>query len=447
MEHLEQLRCSGLFEKRVPRYTSYPPVNRFVVGEGALRQQRWLRAVPHGATVSLYVHIPYCETICWFCACRTQAVDEKSTIENYVSILLQEIAQIRAQLPASIFLNRLHMGGGTPTMLTPERMQTLLDSIYEAFPRATGFECSIEIDTTNVTTEMIECLISNGMNRAIVGVQDFDKKVQKEIGRPQSFEQTLDIVRQLRHAGLESLDMELLYGLPRQSRRTIAETTQHVLAFDPDRIAVCEYAHVPNLAKRQILIDARYLPSAEDAFQMFQVARHILVSDGYEAVGMDHYVRPGDKLIKARDEKRLKRDFQGYSDNASHALIGLGASAISHFPQGYVQNASATSVYCSAIEKNCLAGHLGYDLTHMDRVLACMIEMLMCRFEIDLDDVRQVFPAERPLIDTSIATLRKVFGPYVETSSQKLVIKPEAQPLARLMCNTLDHLRETELNQ
>ncbi|MGD9295090.1 MAG: radical SAM protein, partial [Roseobacter sp.] len=313
----------------MPRYTSYPPANRFVEAEGALRQVRWLRAVPHGATVSLYVHVPYCETLCRFCACRTQAADEKGAVARYVSILLQEIAQVRAQLPASVFLSRLHMGGGTPTILPPEQMQLLLDTIYEAFPRAEGFECSIEIDTTNVTAEMIDCLMANGMNRAIVGIQDFDEKVQQAIGRRQRFDQTLEVICQMRRAGLKYLDMELLYGLPRQSGATIAETAQQVLALDPDRIAVCEYAHVPNLAKRQILIDARYLPSAEDAFQMSRIARSILLSDGYEALGMDHFVRPGDNLIKARSEKRLKRDFQGYSDNASHALIGLGASAIS----------------------------------------------------------------------------------------------------------------------
>jgi len=440
MEHLEQLRYSGLFESRVPRYTSYPPANRFITAEGSLHQSRWLEDVPKGATLSLYVHVPYCKSLCWFCACRTQAAETGRAVDVYVDVLLEEIALVKDKLPDGIKLSRLHLGGGTPTMILPAQMERLLDAIDSAFHKADGYDCSVEIDPMQVSVPALENLVSHGMNRARIGVQDFDPAVQKAIGRAQTFEQTFEVVRSLKKLGLPNLDMELLYGLPRQSAASIAETAQQVLALDPDRVAVCEYSHVPNLAKRQIMIDARGLPSAEDAFLNAQVARHMLLTDGFEPVGMDHFVKPGDRLIKARDTRSLRRDFEGYSDNASYALIGIGASAISRFPQGYVQNASATSIYRKLIRQGSLAGNRGYELTRNEQVVACMIEMLMCRFEIDADTVRQKFPDSAVFADKLLDGLRKVYKTHFEISATRLAIKKGSHPLARMVCNTLDQL-------
>ena len=440
MEHLEQLRCSGLFESRVPRYSSYPPAHRFIPAEGRLHQEQWLGQVPHGSTLSLYVHVPYCKSVCWFCACRTQAAENEGVIADYVESLLAELKAVRAHLPQSVTLGRLHLGGGTPTIINPDDMARLLDAIYSALPRSDAFDCSVEIDTTQVTPEMIDNLAQLGMNRAIIGVQDFDTKVQRAIGRKQSFDQTFRAIGILRELGMPQIDMELLYGLPKQTANSIAETAQQVLSMDPDRVVVCEYAHVPSLAKRQILIDARNLPTAEDAFLNAQVARQILLSDGYEAVGVDHFVKPGDSLIAARNNQTLRRDFEGYSDDASHALIGLGASAISRFPQGYVQNASATSVYRNTVSTRGLAGNRGYELSQSEKVVAHMIERIMCRFELDVPSIRQAFPSASPLIDQLLNTLQKVHFARIDASPERLVIKPEYRPLARMVCNTLDHL-------
>lgn len=442
MEHLEQLRYSGLFESRVPRYTSYPPANRFLSAEGQLHQVQWLDGVPHGSQLSLYVHLPYCKAICWFCACRTQAAENDAVVTDYVEALLKELEAVSNHLPKSVSLSRLHLGGGTPTMIKPEDMTRLLDAIYSALPRSDGFDCSVEIDTTQVSRRMIQTLASFGMNRATVGVQDFDPNVQHAIGREQGFEQTFRVVGELRELNLPHIDMEMLYGLPKQSANSIAETAQQVLSMDPDRVAICEYAHLPNLAKRQILIDARGLPTAENAFLNAQIARHMLLSDGYEPIGIDHFVKPGDSLIAARNNQTLRRDFEGYSDNASYALIGLGASAISHFPQGYVQNASATSVYCDTVQRAGLAGSRGYDLSQDDQVVAHMIERIMCRFELDVPAIHQQFPAARKLVDQLLDAVRKVYGLCIDDSPERLVIKPEYHPLARMVCSTLDHLGE-----
>lgn len=444
MERLEQLRESGLFSSRVPRYTSYPPANRFISDEGGLHQNQWLSAIPHDASLSAYIHIPYCHELCWFCACRTQAAESIDAIGRYVDVLLREIAQVRKKLPASVSLSRLYLGGGTPTMMLPAQMKKLLDAIYAAIPPAPGFEFFVEVDTTNVSPAVIDSLLHHGMTRALVGVQDFDINVQNAIGRRQSFEQTLDVVRQMRATGLQNLDMEMLYGLPRQTVRSIADTAQQVLALDPDRLAVCEYSHIPNVAKRQMMIDARYLPTSEQAFVMSQTAHQILISDGYKAVGIDHFTRPGDRLIAARDNGTLRRDFQGYSDNASHSLIGFGTSAISRFPQGYVQNASATSVYTNHIRNGRLAGDRGYDLTATDQLVAFMIEMLMCRFELATDAVRERFPSGRDFVAKAIDKLSRTFEPFLEVSPERLIIKPVAYPTARLICNALDQMGRDE---
>ncbi|MEE4187712.1 MAG: radical SAM protein [Roseobacter sp.] len=428
----------------MPRYTSYPPANRFIPSEGSLYQNEWLDAVPDGAALSLYVHVPYCKALCWFCACRTQAAENGKAIDQYVDVLLAELAQLRRKLPRSVHLSRLHLGGGTPTMIKPPQMARLLDKVFEAIPPAEQLDFSVEVDSTETSKEMIENLVTHGMNRAMIGVQDFDPTVQRAIGRTQSFEQTFQVVQLMRDAGLEHIDMELLYGLPRQTAATIAETAQQVLSVDPDRVAVSEYSHLPNLAKRQILIDTRGLPTAEDAFLNSQVARHMLLTDGYEQVGMDHYVKRGDSLIAARDAGTLRRDFEGYSDNVSYALIGLGASAISRFPQGYVQNASATSVYCKHINTGSLAGNRGYGLTRNDQVVAKLIEMLMCRFEIDIPAIHAAFPASTALIDQLLNGVRQVFKPFLVEEAGCLVIKTECRPLARVVCSTIDHIGRTD---
>jgi len=444
MEHLEQLRQSGLFSNRVPRYTSYPPVSRFVADEGTLHQDQWLRAIPHGAHLSLYIHIPYCHELCWFCACRTQSTKGYDAIGRYVDVAIREIHRIRERLPASVWLSRLYLGGGTPTLMLPAQARSLLDAVFDAIPVTDAFEFFVEVDTTNVSEAVIDNLLRHGMTRAVVGVQDFDLHVQKAIGRRQSFDQTLAVVRQMRAAGLRNLDMEMLYGLPRQSARSIAETTQHILALDPDRIAVCEYTHAPNVAKRQIMIDTRFLPSAEAAFVMSRTAHQILCSDGYVPIGIDHFMRPGDPLIAARDAGKLYRDFQGYSDNASHALIGLGASAISRFPQGYVQNASATSVYTNHIDNGRLAGHRGYRLTGQDQVAALMIEMLMSKFEISTEAVVTRFPASAGFVQRVTARLSQSFDAFLDISDDRVTLRPAAYPMARVICNALDEMSQNE---
>lgn len=435
---MKQLRMSGLFDKNVPRYTSYPAANHFDATQGQTHQGAWLSAIPDGATVSLYVHIPFCKRLCWFCACRTQGTKSLRPVEAYVENLLEELKMVRRKLRRNVTLNRLHLGGGTPTILRPATMKRLLDSIFEAFGTADGFEFSVEIDPTEASDDLLNTLAASGMNRASIGVQDFDPRVQEAIGRPQTFEQTAHVVSVLRAAGVESLNMDLLYGLPHQTRRGMGETLQQVLSLQPDRLALYGYAHVPWMSKRQVMIDAEALPDGEERYALSELAKDVLVADGFAVIGIDHFARPDDGLATAQRAGSLRRNFQGYTDDTSEVLIGLGASSISKFPQGYAQNAAGTSAYVKHILNGDLAAMRGYAMTPQDVVNARMIEALMCYFELDEDALVQQFPGKGRYITQGMQKLKMRFPDHFDHVDGKLRIKHHARPLVRIFANALD---------
>ncbi|WP_342077936.1 oxygen-independent coproporphyrinogen III oxidase [Yoonia sp. SS1-5] len=441
MDHSEQLRRSGLFDTQVPRYTSYPPANHFGRATGRRHQGDWLAAIPDGSAVSLYLHIPFCKRLCWFCACRTQGTKSLRPVDAYIENLMTEVSILRTRLHPNIAISRLHLGGGTPTILGPATMDRLLDHILNSFPRAPGFELSVEIDPTEASDALLQTLADHGMNRASIGVQDFDPQVQAAIGRPQSFEQTSRVVTVLRDAGVRSLNMDLLYGLPFQTAGSMTETALKVLALEPDRLALYGYAHVPWMSKRQVMIDAATLPDAETRFSFAQLAKRLFEADGFQPIGIDHFARPTDGLAIAAGSGNLRRNFQGYTDDGAAALLGLGASAISRFPQGYVQNAAATSAYVKHILGGELAGMRGYALTDHDRITAAMIEGLMCNFEIDGAALIRGNPKARPQIETALDVLKRNFSDHVCMDAGVLRVRPESTPLIRIFANALDTFR------
>lgn len=277
-------------------------------------------------------------------------------------------------------------------------MTRLLAGVFNSFDRAEGFEFSVEIDPTEAAPELLQTLADNGMNRASIGVQDFDPKVQDAIGRAQTYAQTFDCIRILRAAKVHSLNMDLLYGLPHQTSASLVDTLEQVLALQPDRLALYGYAHVPWMSKRQVMIDGTALPSAEMRFALTELAQKMLCLDGFTPIGIDHFARPGDSLALAARNGGLRRNFQGYTDDRAEVLIGLGASAISQFPQGYVQNQSATAAYSTAIGQGQLAGARGHVLSDADRLTARMIEQLMCGFAIDAEALAVEFPDQRATV-------------------------------------------------
>ncbi|MEM9716600.1 MAG: oxygen-independent coproporphyrinogen III oxidase, partial [Pseudomonadota bacterium] len=359
MENLALLEKYGLFDAKVPRYTSYPPANRFEAGIGQRNQGQWLAQTEPKEPLSLYVHIPFCRRLCWFCACRTQGTKTLRPVEDYVDILLREIDAVSFQLERQRDIARLHLGGGTPTLLSATAMHKLLVCIFDNFSPTSDFEFSVEIDPTEASDDILSTLTKWGMDRASIGVQDFDPAVQEAIGREQSFEDTKRVVDVLRDAGLKSLNMDLLYGLPHQTEPTIRRTLEDIKSLSPDRLALYGYAHVPHVSKRQVMIPTDDLPDPRQRFKLAEIAQTVLSDSGYVTLGIDHFAKPDDGLAQAAAAGTMKRNFQGYTDDPCVTLIGFGASAISKFRQGYSQNAVATAAYVERVQASGMVGHRG----------------------------------------------------------------------------------------
>lgn len=433
-----KMRDIGLFDTRVPRYTSYPPANHFNDSVGPDIARQWIKAIPSGSRVSLYVHIPYCRRLCWFCACRTQGTATNRPLAPYLALLKAELDLIDNMLPPDVVLSAIHLGGGTPTLLPPEMLLDIGASLAEFRPWAEDIQVSVEIDPTEVDAARIAALKQIGMTRASIGVQDFDPLVQDAIGRNQSYEQTRDVVTALRAAGIDSVNMDVLFGLPHQTRSRLADSVQRVLSLAPDRVALYGYAHVPWMAKRQVMIPSDALPGAEERLELFDTARRLFVWDGYGEIGIDHFARAGDGLFKAERAGTLRRNFQGYTDDRTDTLIGLGASAISRFPQGYSQNISTSSRYASAISEGHLATERGYAMTQDDSLRATMIEELMCRFEISYDRLAKRTGATKAQIWEMTAELRNRFADHLSVTDKALKLTEGSRLIARMAAQTLD---------
>ncbi len=438
MTRLSQLRDLGLFDASVPRYTSYPTAPHFTDAVDMAHTERWLAAVPCTATVSIYVHIPFCERLCWFCACRTQGVRRAAPVASYIETLKVEIAQVATAMAQRPKVVRLHWGGGTPTILTPAQITDLLATLHAAFDFMPGHEFSVEIDPTLVDADKIKALRAGGMNRASIGIQDFDPRIQAAIGRPQSYERTHAVVEMLRAAGVQSLNTDIVYGLPHQTLSRIARSTQQVVSLNPDRVALFGYAHVPWVAKRQQMIDPESLPPPEARLALVEQTEGQFEAAGYVPLGIDHFARPDDGLTRAAAAGRLRRNFQGYTDDGAAALVGLGASAISRFPQGYAQNAPATAAYAGRIQAGQLATVRGYVLRLEDRIRATVIERLLCDMMVDLAALRGEFGGLADVLRPGLKEVARVFDGWVDVTPDRLTLRPEGKPLARLVAASFD---------
>ncbi|MEQ8365079.1 MAG: oxygen-independent coproporphyrinogen III oxidase [Roseicyclus sp.] len=438
MDHVSQLRRMGLFDAKVPRYTSYPPATKFSGDVDGAQYLNWLSSIPSGSRISLYLHVPFCRKLCWFCACRTQGMRSDGPVIAYVESLKAEIAVLAGLLPEGVEIARLHWGGGTPTLLSPALMTDLSRALHEAFDFTGDAEFSVEIDPNEIDSARIDALVAAGMSRASIGVQDFDPHIQEVIGRIQTYEVTRQAVEALRAAGVGSLNADILFGLPDQDQARMAASVQMLLSLMPDRVALYGYAHVPWMAKRQSLIPTDALPGPEDRVHLYDTARELFLWDGYRDIGIDHFARPDDGLAKAAAAGRLRRNFQGYTDDTCDVLIGLGASAISRFPQGYAQNASGTAAYQKAVRAGDLATGRGHVFRGDDRMRARMIEMLLCDFRIDTTEITQGFKIARGDLAEMFARTAAAFPGMVEATPDAFRILPEGRPLARMIARGFD---------
>lgn len=438
MEHVNQLRQLGLFDAKVPRYTSYPPATKFsddVTGPVFLD---WLGDIAPGSQISLYLHVPFCRRLCWFCACRTQGVRSDAPIAAYLATLKQEIALVSRALPRGVTVARLHWGGGTPTLLSAASMHDLARTLRRAFTFALNAEFSVEIDPNEIDAPRIDALAKAGMNRASVGVQDFDPDIQQIIGRVQSYEVTRAAIEGLRAAGIPSLNADILFGLPEQSQARLSDSVQMLLSLSPDRVALYGYAHVPWMAKRQALIPTEALPSPEARLALFETARKLFIWDGYAEIGIDHFAKPGDSMARAAKTGHLRRNFQGYTDDTCDVLIGLGASAISRLPQGFAQNASSTAAYQRAVRMGEMATARGHIFKGEDRLRARMIEMLMCDFRIDGAAILRDFDITPDRLGAMFSAAAQQFPGMLRLEGHGLKIYPEGRALTRMIARAFD---------
>ena len=438
MTTLTQLKRLGLFDARVPRYTSYPTAPHFAGGVGPAQTEDWIRSIPPGGSVSLYIHIPFCRRLCWFCACRTQGTATAAPVAAYVETLKQELATIRDLLPQGVQIEHLHWGGGTPTLLSADMIADLTDSIRDAAPLQDDAVFSVEIDPNEVDQERIDALARAGMTRASIGVQDFDPEIQETIGRPQSYETTKAAVDGLRAAGITSLNVDILYGLPHQTVERISDSVQLLLSLNPDRVALFGYAHVPWMAKRQAMIPTDALPAPEERLTLFETAKRLFEWDGYVEIGIDHFARPGDALEIAQRAGTMRRNFQGYTEDKSETLIGVGASAISRYPQGYAQNDASTSAYQAAVRGGSLATKRGHAFTADDLLRGRIVEKLMCDFAVDFDAVAAELGRNPAEVRATAAGLDAAFPMMIAHQGSRIEIREEGKPLARMIAKHFD---------
>lgn len=384
----------GYGEARLPRYTSYPTAPFFSPAVDENIYAGWLSALSPNEPVSLYLHVPFCRSLCWYCGCHTTTITGDEPIANYIDALRREIETVVTQIQGKQPVKHVHFGGGTPTIMKAKDFIGLMRLLLDRFDVVENAELAVEIDPRSLSSEMLAALGESGISRASLGVQTFDPLVQRSINRIQSVKCTAETVTELRHVGVMCINFDLIYGLPHQTVRSCVDTVTTAVAMRPDRLAVFGYAHVPDFKKHQRLINEEALPDGAARVEQAAAIAVALMSAGYVQIGLDHFALPSDALARAQAAHRLRRNFQGYTSDDCDVLVGLGASAIGKTRYGYIQNEVGIKNYSARIASGRLATARGYRLTSDDRVRAAIIERLMCDFEVDLDGICTQFGFE-----------------------------------------------------
>lgn len=438
METKTQLAKLGLFDAKVPRYTSYPTAPHFSNDVEKADFSIWIKEIKPGSDISLYLHVPFCRRLCWFCACRTQGTQSESPVRAYLQTLKAELQLLKRDLPEGVRLNRLHWGGGTPTLLSAGMMTDLAEAVLDVAPFAENYEFSVEIDPNEIDDSRLTALAAAGMNRASIGVQDFDDEIQKTIGRIQGYDVTRDAIEAIRAHGVYSLNADILFGLPHQSKERITESVQKLLSLNPDRVALYGYAHVPWMAKRQQMIPSEALPTPQERLELFETARRLFVWDNYAEIGIDHFASQSDGLTIAQKTGKLRRNFQGYTDDTSEVLVGIGASSISRFPQGYAQNAPSTGAHTAAIRDGQYSTSRGHKFSAEDQLRSRIIEMLMCDFRTNDAELKETFQLPQAALNRMYESAKTEFPNVLEQTTDGLFIPPSVRPLTRMIARSFD---------
>lgn len=425
--------------ERLPRYTSYPTAPHFSKAVSASQYGAWITSLGPRATGSLYLHVPFCRSMCWYCGCHTTITKQDTPIVDYLAVLRREIEVVAEWLERRLPVRHIHFGGGTPTIMTPEELATLMDLLAARFAIEPGAEIAVEIDPRTLTPAMTATLGNVGITRASLGVQSFDPVVQRAINRMQTVAQTAATADGLRAAGVRGINFDLIYGLPHQTVESCQKTVAACIEMAPDRFAVFGYAHVPEFKKHQRLIDEAALPDGAARYAQAEAIADALQTAGYRRIGLDHYALPSDPMVRAQRDSCLRRNFQGYTTDTADALLGFGASAIGRLPQGYVQNAIGLGDYATRIGSGALATVKGYVLTADDCLRADLIERIMCDFAVDIASV-----ARRHNIDaTGLLRMFPRLGALladglVEQRGNEIRVATDAQHLVRTVASAFD---------
>jgi oxygen-independent coproporphyrinogen III oxidase len=422
----------------VPRYTSYPTAVEFGTFVEARSYERWLTRLPAGAPLSIYIHVPFCHELCLFCGCHTTVARRYAPVAAYVDLLEREIGLV-ARIIGRHKINHLHWGGGTPTILTATDFLRLTASLRAHIAAGPIGQTAVEIDPRSLTPDYVSMLRDAGVTRVSLGVQDFDDRVQRSVRRLQSIEQTARAVDWLRTAGMTSINLDLMYGLPYQTAASIAANTQLALTLHPDRIALFGYAHVPWIKRHQKLIPEQALPTSTGRFVQNRTAANVIIAAGYQPIGLDHFARPHDPLAQQLRKGKLHRNFQGYTTDDAPILIGFGASAIGSLPEGYVQNATRVVEYREKILAGNLATIRGRALTNEDRLRATIIERLMCELRVDLAEICRAYGVAANHFAREFRKLDDLAEVgIVERDHGKISVPEAARPLVRTVCAVFD---------
>lgn len=380
------------YDRPLPRYTSYPPVPRWSPQTSSCAHRGLTHVAEMHSQISAYVHVPFCHRMCAYCGCNTTVTKRSSVIERYQDTLTTEIRRVAAHTGEKT-LAQLHFGGGTPTMLTMDGIERVVETLFDCFAPGENAELGIEIDPTRIADRDFLRLRTMGFNRISLGIQDFDRDVQAAIGRFQWAELSLRAFELARAAGFTSINVDLMYGLPLQTEQQMENNAAKIIALGADRVALFGYAHVPQMKPHQRRLESYPMPTARERWEMFCAAQQILTAAGYHPIGFDHFARPSDELVVQGD--RLNRNFQGYTLLDPMPVLGFGASAISDLGDRFVQNTKRLSSYTEAIESGGLATDFGYIRSTEDEARRTLIVQLMCQLKIDFDTL--------PVLERTIA--------------------------------------------
>jgi len=410
---------------RVPRYTSYPTAPSFTAAIDGTVYRDWLRRLPADSSVSVYVHIPFCREMCWYCGCHTSVTRRQAPVSRYVDSLVREIRLVASELRSMPRIGHLHWGGGSPTLLTPADVENIRTALSETFVFEPLAESAVEIDPRTLTEPLATAFARAGVNRASLGVQSFDPAVQLAINRVQSFSTTAAAVAMLRERGVPGINFDLIYGLPLQTMQSCLDTVEQAMKLQPDRLSVFGYAHVPSFKPHQRKIDEAALPELAGRQEQAGAIAAALTAAGYRQIGLDHFALPGDSLAIASEQGLLHRNFQGYTTDHCSDLIALGASAIGRLPHGFVQNAAKIPDYERRIGDGRLATVRGCRISIEDSRRAAIIEQLMCNYRAQVGSVA-----------ATLGTLEA--DGLIRRSGDWVEVTDEGRPLVRAVAAAFD---------